>query len=481
MSNPVNDKRNRPRRLPPETARKLEDAKALLTESYPYWGIELHSIPWYRAYPDEVTPESPMGISDTGIGVICPEYVDNIPVKEFATDYLHQYGHIVTDSAERARALGQAELKEAHGLAQDLAINSWIEDSVQNNKLLTLPKNFILPQQLGYPVKKSYEEYFGMVLKNPPPQLQDPDQEGKGKKGKGKGKPQPGDGDGQGQGQPKPRGGLGHGNCNCGDNDPNSPANRIARQLSGSPDLSQQEKEDLQGRGRESMDEIAKSMKDRAEAAGADPNGQMAGKGSLQNILPVAKVEPTIDWNEYLRRIYLKATRYVAGYAENNWKKPSRRSPSNVFIPTTRRRIPLIDAAMDTSGSMYGGPLAEACAEIFKVIQTTGSKMRVFYCDDDITNIAEVSTWEALAEGVKGGGGTGFSAVFDYIAKIPADRRTKVLTFVTDGYVSPNDIPAVCPPGLHVVWVITRNGQKPPCNWGDVVQIGQKYKASAGL
>lgn len=440
--------------LSKEAAGKVADARAILVNEYPFWMVEIYGIPWYAC--NELPKHAALGISNTGIGLIREDDALNWEPHRFATEILHEFAHIFSHSHVRMLLLGMPELKYIHNLAQDMPINSWIKRELVTKKGLRELPGWVLPETFGLPDDLSYEEYFALLVNN----LKKVEITliKMGVLGK----------DGTGEGGTKPS--TGSGGCNCS----TDLVNELAKGALSSKDIPQDERDDLALRLPSKMQELADDMAGKAADAGAF--GQHAGKGSMRNLLGVEKAAPTLPWNVYVRRWMSKAFAYVRGYKEYNWTRPNRRSPFDILMPKMRSRIPSIAAAIDSSGSMYGQGIAEAAAEVGSIARELGFVLSVIFCDDAITNIAEVKNWEDVVKGMKGGGGTGFNEVFEYIAKLPPNKRPRVLVFVTDGYVSPSDVPKKLPAGLKVLWVVTRHGQRVPVSWGDQVQVGTNVK-----
>lgn len=440
--------------LSKEAAGKVADARSILVNEYPFWMVEIYAIPWYAC--NELPEYAALGVSNTGIGLIREADAISWDPHRFATEILHEFIHVFSHSFLRSALLGMPELKYIHNLAQDLPINSWIKKELATKKGLRELPNWVLPETFGFPDNLSYEEYFALFvnnLKNLEKTLIKLGVLGA---------------DGTSEGENKPTTGSGHCNCNS------DLANELARQALASEAIPKGERDDLASRPSTKMAELAGEMAAKAAASGAFP--QQAGKGSLRNLLGVERQEPTLPWNVYLRRWMSKAYVYARGFKEYDWTRPARRSPFQMVMPKMRSRIPAIAAAIDSSGSMYGSGIAEASAEVGAIARELGFALSVIFCDDAITNIVDVKGWEDVAKGMKGGGGTGFTEVFEYIAGMPPNKRPKTLIFVTDGYVSPSDVPKTCPPGLKVLWVVTRGGARVPVSWGDQVQVGTNIK-----
>lgn len=132
-------------------------------------------------------------------------------------------------------------------------------------------------------------------------------------------------------------------------------------------------------------------------------------------------LQPSVDWRQELRRFVNQISQ--DDYA---WSPPNRRYVSQgLYLPSrhSERMGPLV-LARDTSGSIYGSPalLAQFNSEISAIIEETRpSIVHLLDCDAKVQRVAELTVDDMpLSDHVltaRGGGGTAFEPVFDWVAK----------------------------------------------------------------
>ena len=102
--------------------------------------------------------------------------------------------------------------------------------------------------------------------------------------------------------------------------------------------------------------------------------------------------------------------------------------------------------AVDTSGSTMRGPVVRFLEEAFDVLRQTGigrdANLHVIQCDDEVRSddvVRSEGDLRRLVSGfeLKGGGGTDFRPVFDYVDRMIEDggfRNLRGLMYFTDGF-----------------------------------------------
>jgi predicted metal-dependent peptidase len=159
------------------------------------------------------------------------------------------------------------------------------------------------------------------------------------------------------------------------------------------------------------------------------------------------------------------------GARHETWARPNRRRlVLNPVVITPGKKgygAELVVIGVDTSGSIGPSELNTFIAEVGGVLNDVKPRrIVVIGCDAQVTQVDEVATLDELQslsrKGIKGGGGTDFRPVFDYVEK--HDLRPETLIFLTDMMGSfPRD-----KPGYPVVWAATTDIAAP---FGDVVRI----------
>lgn len=132
---------------------------------------------------------------------------------------------------------------------------------------------------------------------------------------------------------------------------------------------------------------------------------------------------------------------------------------------------------IDTSGSMSDDAIAECYSEIYGAIQQFNGKLQGKLGFFDAV-VVEPTPFEDEDEfkiiRPKGGGGTSFHVIFEYIKKEMQDEPPVSIIILTDGYApfpkieDAQDIP--------VLWIINNNDVKPP--WGKVARIVKEEKTN---
>ena len=180
--------------------------------------------------------------------------------------------------------------------------------------------------------------------------------------------------------------------------------------------------------------------------------------------------ESKIDYMQKLRR-YL--TLHSGGEAQ--WLPPARRFVwQRMYLPSRNNAALEAVLAIDTSGST-GQYLEKFFGDTFKIMRQFGKfHLTIIQCDARITDVQEFTESSRIPTRLlaKGGGGTSFKPVFEYMKKKRLVPR--VMLYFTDGY---GDAPQKAPE-YPVIWVLTPKGKK-PCNWGDVIQITNDMWADA--
>ncbi len=178
--------------------------------------------------------------------------------------------------------------------------------------------------------------------------------------------------------------------------------------------------------------------------------------------------------------------RILDGYANNkkaefNWKRKlrmfacsSRKTRINNTIKRVSKRYKTrpgikvvrfnkLVVAIDTSGSLD----SEAFLLFFKEINDIykqGTEITIVECDAKVQSVYKYKG--VLPSALKGGGGTEFDPVFEFIR---SDRKNKYdgCIFFTDGFASKPKINPLCP----VLWVLTPNGTEDAFSFGSVLKI----------
>ncbi len=153
----------------------------------------------------------------------------------------------------------------------------------------------------------------------------------------------------------------------------------------------------------------------------------------------------------------------VSGSEEYRWEKPNHRHPmAGEIIAPGLVDIELGDIvfAVDTSGSMSEHQLGQIAAELGRVQQIVETVV-VLTTDAQVHERVKARSLSELFKKLKfrGGGGTNFCPVFEEI------KHCACMVFFTDGMATYPEKP----PRYPVLWVLTKEHQKPP--FGKVIYV----------
>ena len=164
-----------------------------------------------------------------------------------------------------------------------------------------------------------------------------------------------------------------------------------------------------------------------------------------------------LHWKELLAQF---VTSSFGG--SRRWLPPNRRYISSGLYLQSRRDSQLKAVlAVDTSGST-NEDLSRFAGELANLLDTFGNyELKVICCDSKIQsveNFSDVAPFDGKKFNFKGGGGTSFTPVFEYVAK--ECEQPDLLIYFTDGC---GDTPEK--PAYPVMWVITPGGRN-TIPWG---------------
>ena len=124
---------------------------------------------------------------------------------------------------------------------------------------------------------------------------------------------------------------------------------------------------------------------------------------------------------------------------------------------------------VDASGSISNRDLGLAYNEIAGAIEQFGGRLegKLSYFDVEVTDPIPFSSISDLDKiPIRGGGGTSFTKVFEYL-KRNVDLDPTCIIFITDGYSEYPDESAAL--SIPVLWLLNNNIVTPP--WGEVARI----------
>jgi len=321
---------------------------------------------------------------------------------------------------------------------EDLEINDDFEAEKEAPEMkLHLPGDPPLPRKFGWPDGKLWEEYYQMMLANPPPKR------GGGKAGSG----QPGGGSpGQGLGKPQPSGRhpapgkpAGDGSlpekCDCG-----SGAHGVARPYELPAPGTGEPGKKAPGIGEAEGDllrrQVAAEIQSAAQRApGSVPAGWKRWAETL--------LEPAVvPWERELSALVKTAVTMARGAVDYSYTKVSRRgSFGGVLMPALVRPCPEASVVLDTSGSMGGDLLARALCEVQGILRVVGQRKVPVLCCDAAVHGGAQRVSSALDVELAGGGGTDMGVGIAAAQKL----QSKVIIVLTDGATPwPKEPPRGC-------------------------------------
>lgn len=176
-----------------------------------------------------------------------------------------------------------------------------------------------------------------------------------------------------------------------------------------------------------------------------------------------AALEERVPWPQIVSRFVTQSAKL-----DSSWRKPNRRYLTRgIVLPSLwSPEVPDFVLACDTSGSIDNETLRLVCGEVLHALASCESKgqnaLTVVWCDTEIS-VQVVESQDELEP--KGGGGTMFSPVFEWVNE--NRPHTKGVVYVTDGYCADfGDEPE-----YPCLWVLTtqNDGFSPP--FGEVVCV----------
>lgn len=213
----------------------------------------------------------------------------------------------------------------------------------------------------------------------------------------------------------------------------------------------------------QATDIIAQSQANGAKERGITPI-------AAERIIEELK-NPKLDWRTILNDFVQEE---ICDYS---FSPPDRRmQDSPFFLPDFNEKDESVKNLLfmiDTSQSMSNDQITECYSEIYGAIQQFGGKLQGKLGFFDAV-VVEPTPFESEDEfkiiRPKGGGGTSFDIIFDYVEKEMADEPPVSIVILTDGYAPiPDESRAM---GIPVLWIINNDDVTP--EWGKIARILSK-------
>ena len=471
--------------------KRLQNARLSLLQKHPFYALLL----MYMKFSIDLTCET--AYTDGDRIAFNPEFMNNLSDSELEFVLMHEVLHTALGHPFRHQ---QDYDQQAFDIACDIVVNSNILYSFgMNRRAITLQKYgeamHIAPDGTeGY--KYTVEQVYELVCKalNKPLRKQNP-QPGQGNgqgKGDGEGK---GEGKGEGQGQ-----GQGQGSGGGGSSNPDDPsqedmqaliASLLHRSIGDSGATKSLQKEANLGQPGtmeacknttmddhtfwEGDDEIAGQqdvwLQRMINATDIVSSMGGAGRGTMplaaERIIEALK-NPILDWRTILNDFVQEE---ICDYS---FAPPDKRmEDSPFFLPDFNEKDEKakdILFMIDTSGSMSDEDITQCYSEIYGAIGQFNGKLQGKLGFFDAT-VVEPTPFEDEEEfkiiRPKGGGGTSFHIIFEYVGKFMQDEMPVSIVILTDGYAPwPEEVDAL---GIPVLWIINNEDAQPP--WGKVARL----------
>ena len=382
------------RALTADEWRRLRLARMAAVEAMPYFARALFALSPVAA------PGLPTLAVDKhwrlylGLKVLGIDEGFSIPL--FGAFLLHEVGHVLRDHGDRADTVDTHVDRTMWNYAADAEIN---DDLIAAG--VDLPSWVVTPSAIGCEDGHAAEVYYRhLVPPGAPRSSADTDPADT----------TPGDGGGEGDGY----------GCGSGAGDAPVPGDLPAAADVGSGTGLSSAAADLVKVA------VARAVQQEVARGGAGRGTVPAGLARWA----AAQLAPAVvPWPKVLRAAVRRAVQDQAGQVQHCWRRPNRRAPKGVLLPTLRAPKIAVDLIIDTSASMGDDDVASALSETRGVLRRTGATVRVLCCDAAASAPRLVRSISDVT--LIGGGGTDLRVGID--AALAARPRADVLVCVTDG------------------------------------------------
>lgn len=175
-----------------------------------------------------------------------------------------------------------------------------------------------------------------------------------------------------------------------------------------------------------------------------------------------------VNWRELLQKFIQEE---ICDYSFN---PPDRRfDDSPFFLPDfneVEESVANVLFMIDTSGSMSDKDITLAYSEVKGAIDQFNGKLKGylgFFDAEVVPPTPFESVEDFLKIKAKGGGGTSFEVIFNYVNKAMVENPPKSIIILTDGYAPfPDEKKAN---GIPTLWLINNNEINPP--WGKIARF----------
>lgn len=177
--------------------------------------------------------------------------------------------------------------------------------------------------------------------------------------------------------------------------------------------------------------------------------------------------DPRIPWKEVIARFVQEEV----ARNDYSWMRPNIRHMQRGFILPSMysKTYGKVAVAIDTSGSVTHQQVADMIAEVIGILELYEDTVNeitlpVIYCDTAVRGVDNLALGDT--PNPKGGGGTDFVPVFEYLHKLDEDTRPVALIYLTDGHC--NSFPRQAP-SIPVIWGLTERNRNFNPPFGDTL------------
>jgi predicted metal-dependent peptidase len=203
------------------------------------------------------------------------------------------------------------------------------------------------------------------------------------------------------------------------------------------------------------------SIQWRQRLAGAAQQAMQAGKlgGSLRRLVDHL-LQPQLPWRMLLARYMTAASR-----DDYSYMRPSRREGEAIF-PSLRSSQTEIVVVLDTSGSIKAQEMREFVTELDAIKGQIRARITLHACDAELCAAGPwvYEPWEefTLPTDIRGGGGTRFTPVFEWLEQ--QGENPDLVVYFTD---AEGEFPRQ-EPRAPVLWLVKGRAKVP---WGQRIQL----------
>ncbi|WP_292981036.1 VWA-like domain-containing protein [Mycobacterium sp.] len=383
------------RALTADEWRRLRLARMAAVEAMPYFARALFAL----------VPVAEPGLNTFAVDKFWRLYVDpemlggdgGWTISQAGVVLLHEVSHVLREHGVRAETVDSVVHHKLWNYAADAEIN---DDLIAAG--LALPGRPITPARLGCEDGHAAEVYYRHLVPpgTPPPDSQDGDGSG------GSGDDDDGEDEGYG--------------CGSGAGDDPVPGELPAAADLGSGTGISSAAADLVRIA------VARAVQQEIQHGGAGRGTMPAGlvRWAAHQLTPAV-----VPWPKVLRAAVRRAVEDQQGQVHHSWRRPNRRAPKGVLLPTLRAPKIAVDLIFDTSASVGDADLAAAYSETRAVLRRTGATVRMLCCDAAATEARPVRSLSDVT--LVGGGGTDMRVGIE--AALAARPKANVLVLFTDG------------------------------------------------